>query len=84
MQDRNSGHTQMMNTKTMTTPQLLNRYLLKFLNEQSLENILSFAAVASNFRITIDTELDTFINVHLHDDTRIIFKQYREVFTIFT
>ena len=47
-----------------------------FLNEQSLANILSFVAVASKFRITIDTELYPFINVHLHDGTRIIFKQF--------
>ena len=46
-----------------------------FLNEKTLGNILSFAAVASNSRITIDTELDTLINVHLHNGTRIISKQ---------
>ena len=46
-----------------------------FFNEQSLANILSFAAVAAKFRIFIDTKLDPFINVHLHDGTRIIFKQ---------
>ena len=46
-----------------------------FLIEQSLANIISFAAVAFKFRMTIDTELDPFINVHLHDGTRIIFKQ---------
>ena len=45
-----------------------------FLNEQSLAKILSFAAVAPKFRINIDTELDPYINVHLHGDTRIIFK----------
>ena len=38
-------------------------------------NVLSFAAVVSNFRVTIDTELDPSINVHLHDGTRIICKQ---------
>ena len=32
--------------------------------------------MASKFRITIDTELDPFINVHLHNGTRIIFKQF--------
>ena len=47
-----------------------------FLNEQSLAKIISFTAVASKFRITIDTELDPFINVQLHNDTRIIFKKY--------
>ena len=31
--------------------------------------------MAPKFRITIYTELDLFINVHLHDGTRIIFKQ---------
>ena len=31
--------------------------------------------MVSKFRITIDTELDPFINVHLHNGTRIIFKQ---------
>ena len=31
--------------------------------------------MVSKFRITIDTELDPTINVHLHDGTRIIFKQ---------
>ena len=31
--------------------------------------------MASKFRITIDTELDPFINVHLHNSTRVIFKQ---------
>ena len=29
----------------------------------------------SRFRITINTELDTSTNVHLHDDTRIILKK---------
>ena len=46
-----------------------------FLNKQSLANLLYFAAVLSKFRITIDTELDPFINVHLHNGTRIIFNQ---------
>ena len=45
------------------------------MNEQSLANVLSFDAVASKLRITIDTELDLFINVNLHDVTRIIFKK---------
>ena len=44
-------------------------------NEQSLANILSFAAVASKFRITINTELDPFVNLNLHDGTRIIFRE---------
>ena len=47
-----------------------------FLNEQPLANIPYFAAVASKFRITIDTELDPFINVNLHYGTRI--KKHRE------
>ena len=46
-----------------------------FLNEQSLANILSFAIMESKFRIAIKTELDPFINVHLHNGTRIIFNQ---------
>ena len=46
-----------------------------YFNVQSLANILSFAAVASKFRITIDTELDLSINVHLDNCTRIIFKK---------
>ena len=37
--------------------------------------MLSFATVTFKFRITIDTELDLSINIHLHDGTRIIFKQ---------
>ena len=49
---------------------------MKFFNEKPLTNILSFAAVASKFRITIDTELDPSINVHPHDGILIIFKQY--------
>ena len=52
-------------------------YLLKFFNEQSLTNIISFATVTSKFRITIDTELEPSINIYLHDGIRIIFKQYR-------
>ena len=31
--------------------------------------------MASKFSITIDTELDPIINLHLHDGTRIIFKK---------
>ena len=36
---------------------------------------ISFAAVVSKFSITINTQLYPFINAHLHDGTRIIFKQ---------
>ena len=39
--------------------------------EQPLANIPYFAVVASKFRIIIDTGLYPFINLHLHDDTRI-------------
>ena len=46
-----------------------------FFNDQSLANILSFDIVASKFRKTIDTGLDTSINVHLYNGTRIILKQ---------
>ena len=46
-----------------------------FLNVQSLVNILSSAAVASKFRITTGTDFDLLVNVHLHNVTRIIFKQ---------
>ena len=44
-------------------------------NGRNLANILSFHAVAYKFRITIDTELDPSINLHLHYGRRIIFKQ---------
>ena len=47
----------------------------KKINEQPLANILSFEAVASKFRVTINTELYPPINVHLQGRTRIIFKQ---------
>ena len=47
-----------------------------FLNDQSLSNILSFAAVVSKFRITTNTELYPSINVHLHNGKRIIFKKF--------
>ena len=50
-------------------------FFWSFLNEQPLANITSFAAVAPKFRITIDTELDPFIIVHLHNITRILLKQ---------
>ena len=46
-----------------------------FFNGKSLTNILSFVVVASKFIITICTELDPSINVHLNDGTRIIFNQ---------
>ena len=50
--------------------------LLKvFYNEQVLANIISFSAVARKFRITIDIDLYPAINVHLNNDTIIIFKQ---------
>ena len=45
---------------------------------QSLANILSFAAVASKFRITIDTEFYPSINVHIDDGTSIMFKKLGE------
>ena len=44
-------------------------------NEKYVANVLFFYAVASKFRITIDTELDPSTNSHLHDVTKIIFKQ---------
>ena len=47
-----------------------------FFNYQFLANITSFFAVASNFRITIETELEPSTNVHLHDGTMIILKQF--------
>ena len=46
-----------------------------FFNDKSLANMLYFTAVASNFAITIDTELYSFINVHLQEGARIIFNQ---------
>ena len=45
-----------------------------FFNEKSLTNILSFVAVISKFKITINTELDPSINIHLNYGIRIIFK----------
>ena len=48
-----------------------------FFNKQSLKNILSFAAVAYNYRIIINTELEPSVKLHLHDGTRIIFKKFR-------
>ena len=47
-------------------------------NDQPLARMISFDAVASNFRITIGTELEPSINVHLNYSTSIIFKQYGE------
>ena len=47
-----------------------------FLNDKSISKIVSFVAVVSKFRITIDPELDPFMYVHLHNGTRIIFKQF--------
>ena len=49
-----------------------------FLNEQSLANILAFSVVASKLRITINTELDPFINLYLNNGTKIIFNQCGE------
>ena len=46
-----------------------------FFNEKSLANILYFVSVDSKFRITIDTELDSFINIHLHYGKRVIFNK---------
>ena len=46
-----------------------------FFNEKSLANILSFATVYPKFSITIDTELDPSINIHLQNDKKIILKQ---------
>ena len=43
------------------------------LNEQYHSNIFSFAAVASKFRITIDTELKPSINLDLGNGTIIMF-----------
>ena len=45
-------------------------------NDQPLARMISFDAVASNFRITIGTELEPSINVHLHYGTRIIFSKF--------
>ena len=45
-------------------------------NEQYLANIHSFAIATSKFRITMDAELYPYINVHLHNVTRISFKQF--------
>ena len=46
-----------------------------FFNDISLVDILFFAAVASKFSITIDTELDPSINVQLQDGKRKILNQ---------
>ena len=59
---------------------MLNHQLLPFeffFNEKSFSNLLFFSAVASKFRITIDAELEPYINVHLHGGIRIIFNKYR-------
>ena len=66
----NGGHQNYDHTAT-----LKNLPFGVFLNEQSLSNILLFDAVESKFRITIDTELDPSINIHLNYGTRVIFKQ---------
>ena len=64
-----------MDTKTMTTLKLYQCYPLKKKKWTIPWKILSFAAGASKFRITIDTELESFIIIHLHEGTMIIFKQ---------
>ena len=46
-----------------------------FFHNQTLANILSFSVLASKFSITIDTELDLSLNVHIYDGTRMIFKK---------
>ena len=50
---------------------------------RSLEDIISFAAVLSKFRITINTEVDPYSNLHIHDGTRMIFKQWGGVLYYF-
>ena len=55
-----------------------------FFNEQSLTNIISFAAVTSKFSITINTQLNPCINVHIHNATNIIFKQFGVFYIILT
>ena len=46
-----------------------------FYQKYSHANILVFAAVERRFRIAIDTDIDSAINLHLNDDTIIKFKQ---------
>ena len=45
-------------------------------NKNFLEKILLYAAVARRFSITIDTNINYSLNVHLQYVTRIKFKQY--------
>ena len=46
-------------------------------NQNSLANILFFSAVARRFRITIDTYVDSTINMHLYNGTIIQIKQLK-------
>ena len=46
-----------------------------FLNNNSLANVLIFDALVRKFRITIYTDIDPEINVHLDSGTSIKFKQ---------
>ena len=50
-----------------------------FYKKSFFENALSFAAVACRFRITIDTDIDNVINVHMDDVSIIKFKQFSRV-----
>ena len=66
----NGGHQDYDHTKTLKMSPFE-----FFFNNKSLANKLYFAAVVSKFRITIGIELDQYINIHLNNFTRIIFKQ---------
>ena len=79
MQERKLGHTQNGGHQDYDHTATLKLVPFGFLNEKYLATILSFASVASEFRVIIDTELNPSINVHLHNGTRKIFKQCREV-----
>ena len=46
-----------------------------FYNKKSCSGVLSFATVVHKFGISIDTDLDPALNLHLKNDTIIIFKQ---------
>ena len=50
-----------------------------FYNNNSLAKKLSLAEVAGRFRITIDTEIDSLINVNIYDGAIIQFNQVSEV-----
>ena len=52
-----------------------NDSLQSFYNKIYLSNILSFAAVAHRFRITIGTYIEYMISMHLNDGTIIKFKK---------